>query len=142
MDIFAIKYAFPNFEYKTDDINILRETARFQVFLEYRGKGKWCVSDEMRNCYDINGKSEWEPSPSNRDEEFFKKYRFCKDIAFTIVSKALKTVFEERSDWYARRELASREAGSISQADYYKEIIEMVLEGIEDTTKLLKVDDL
>lgn len=45
------------------------------VYVIYRGNNKYVVSDHA-SVLSITGDWEWEPSPSNRDDEFITRTRF------------------------------------------------------------------
>jgi hypothetical protein len=48
---------------------------RFLAWIEYRGSGWTCVTDS-NEVLNKSGKFEYEPSPSNRTEEFIARTRF------------------------------------------------------------------
>jgi hypothetical protein len=63
----------------------------FVIDVEYRGDGKWAV---IRNgmALDKDGHREFEPSTSNRDDEFLARYRHTFDEAMRIArTEAPKT---------------------------------------------------
>ena len=64
----------------------------FGIFIEMRGENSWAVTF-CGEVMDNNGEFEYEPSPSNRDEEFKKKYRFkSPEEAFSVLKEKAKIV--------------------------------------------------
>jgi hypothetical protein len=67
----------------------------FVVDVEYRGEGKWAV---IRNgmCLDKNGHRQYEPSSSNRTDEFLERYRHTLDDALAIARREAPRVTVNR----------------------------------------------
>ena len=63
----------------------------FTVWVEYRGRGLWSVTDGAF-CYDANGNAEYEPIPSERDDEWRAKYRFPLDAALALAKRVAPTL--------------------------------------------------
>lgn len=100
MDKYAIKYALPYYENlftESDDIEIRAQVTRCQIFIEYRGNGKWCVCDRMGNNYSED-KHHHESMPSSRSSDFLQNFRFSKEEAFRIAVKRLPGLCEEFCD--------------------------------------------
>jgi hypothetical protein len=47
----------------------------FGIYVEDRGRGKWAVT-HMGRCMDAGGDWDYEPSPSNRTDEWVAQHRF------------------------------------------------------------------
>lgn len=62
-----------------DDINRLH----FTVNVEARGHGRWAVAWHGR-CLDANGNWDWEPSPSNRDDDWLDAHRHDLETALDL----------------------------------------------------------
>lgn len=69
--------------YPPDDIN----SHCFTLAVEYRGEGKWAVLNG-RQALDASGDMDWEPIPSERDDEWLAAHRFDLDTALAIAKKA------------------------------------------------------
>lgn len=63
----AVKYAFGDID-------------KSEAFVEYRGRGKWAVSDGLGNVLNRDLKWEWEPQPSSRDDAFLARCRFDDEL--------------------------------------------------------------
>ncbi|AHH16568.1 hypothetical protein NONO_c17680 [Nocardia nova SH22a] len=66
-----------------DDINALSYT----VHVEYAGYGRWAVR-RMQRCYDIDGREDWEPIPSEREDEWLARFRHDLPTALEIAKRA------------------------------------------------------
>jgi len=66
------------------------EPIRDKILLSYRGKDRWAVLNEIKYCW--SKKSKYfihEPSPSNRDDGFFKECRFDFEEGLEIIKEQL-----------------------------------------------------
>lgn len=70
-----------------DDIN----TLTWSVNVEYAGNGRWAVR-RMKRCYDIDGVQDWEPIPSEREDEWLDRYRFDLDTALDVARRVAPTI--------------------------------------------------
>ena len=68
----------------------------FALTIEYRGEGKWAVLNHFGYCYDADGEIEYEPSTSNRDDEFLARFRFSLDQALAIARRLAPKVTVNR----------------------------------------------
>lgn len=59
--------------------------------VEYRGIGLWAVC-HFHMCLDAEGKMEYEPSPSNRTDEYKDRFRFTFQEAVRIAKKYAPTI--------------------------------------------------
>ncbi|WP_141704157.1 hypothetical protein [Planobispora rosea] len=66
-----------------DDIN----THSYTITVEYRGHDRWAVLDGPY-ALDANGDADYEPRPSERDDEWLATHRFDLDTALAIAKKA------------------------------------------------------
>lgn len=48
----------------------------YTLLVEYRGRGKWCVRDDVGFCYDRDGNRSYESLPTNRTCEYLERHRF------------------------------------------------------------------
>ncbi len=81
----------------------------FAVTVNYTGRGLWAIRNLSR-CW--NGDERdwvWEPSPSNRDDDFFAACRFTRDDALRIADEIAHAV---RWNGVTAGEIASRPAAS------------------------------
>jgi hypothetical protein len=53
------------------------------VTVEYRGKGKWAIL-HGRFCLGVDGEWDWEPSPSNREDDWVAAHRFDLQAALDL----------------------------------------------------------
>ncbi|WP_289009119.1 hypothetical protein [uncultured Thermomonospora sp.] len=70
-----------------DDIN----AAAFTLTVEYRGNGKWAVC-RRGSCLSADGKWDYEPSSSNRSDEWLSSHRFDLDTALRLAREAAPKV--------------------------------------------------
>lgn len=75
------------------------------VTIEWRGADSWAVL-VRGSCVDAEGKREYEPNPSSRDDDFKTRFRFTRDEAIRIAREV--AVPAERARWDAR---LARKAG-------------------------------
>lgn len=61
------------------------------VTVEYRGRGKWAVLDGMF-AYDADGNCSFEPSPSNREDDWLAAHRFDLDTALALARRVAPTM--------------------------------------------------
>ena len=80
MEIIPISYLI-----KHDNISIYDG-----IKIELRGENSWAIYDSGM-VLNVDGILEWEPSPSNRDEEFIKRTRFeSPESALDVYKKYFK----------------------------------------------------
>lgn len=60
-----------------------------RLYIEWRSEDKWCITNGS-SVYNRLGEWEWEPSPSNRDDKFFKRCRYTLEEAVKIVEELIK----------------------------------------------------
>jgi hypothetical protein len=63
----------------------------YVLTVEWRGDGNWCVRD-MFGCYQASGEREYEPSPSNREDDFIARTRFPLDEALAVAERIAPTM--------------------------------------------------
>lgn len=63
----------------------------FEITVEYRGRGLWAVVRHGQ-CLDSNGDWDYEPSPSNREDDWLETHRFDLDTALELARKAAPLV--------------------------------------------------
>lgn len=72
-------------------IDLLQYATRFEiaedVMIEKRGKDKWCVQVFGGTVLDKDLSRHYEPSPSNRTEEFIAATRFTLEDAYNLARK-------------------------------------------------------
>lgn len=75
---------------------VKRENAMsFNIYVVQRGgpaSDSWAVVDERNRCYSVENGWEWEPRPSERDDEFIKRARFPLSTALTLAEAAVMTL--------------------------------------------------
>lgn len=70
-----------------DDIN----RSSFTINVEARGHGTWAVA-RHNQCLNASGQWDWEPSPSNREDDWLATHRFDLDDALALARKLAPTV--------------------------------------------------
>lgn len=86
-----------------------RDLYHFIIKVEYRGIGKWAVV-WMGSVLNRDGEWEWEPSPSNREDDFFERCRFTRTDALKRAREAvdeLKVNGLTLAEWNAKFEQVS-----------------------------------
>jgi hypothetical protein len=69
-----------------------RGLSTWDVEVEWTGvPGKWAVR-HLGRVYDINGEEVWEPSPSNREDDFLERTRFDLETALKIARRVAPAV--------------------------------------------------
>jgi hypothetical protein len=63
----------------------------FALAVEKRSEGTWAVM-RMRHCLGVGGEWDFEPSPSNREDEWLATHRFDLDTALTLAREAAPAV--------------------------------------------------
>jgi hypothetical protein len=66
-----------------DDIN----APHFALEVAYRGSGLWAVTRHGA-CLSADGSWDWEPSPSNREDDWLERHRFDLDTALRLAREA------------------------------------------------------
>lgn len=61
------------------------------LWVERRGKDRWCVTDGCR-CYDANGDKQIEDRPTARTAKFKKRFRFPLDDALKLAERLVPTL--------------------------------------------------
>jgi hypothetical protein len=78
------------------DVSILpqdhEEGYNWSLKVQYRGKGLWGVFIHDRMCLGTDGTWDWEPSPSNREDDWIATHRFTEDEAIKLAREAAKTM--------------------------------------------------
>ena len=83
-----------------DDIN----RSCFTITVESRGRGLWAVARHSQ-CLDASGQWDWEPSPSNREDDWLATHRFDLDTALKLARETAPTLRvngETATDAYRR----------------------------------------
>jgi hypothetical protein len=70
-----------------DDVNSLS----FAITVAYRGRGLWAVTRHKR-CLNAEGEWDWEPLPSDRDDDWLAWHRFDLDVALGLAKEALPRI--------------------------------------------------
>lgn len=61
---------------KPDDLELLMRYHRF-IYVEYRGKGKWAITNGFDAAWDKTYKIfEVEPQPSSREDDYLETHRY------------------------------------------------------------------
>ncbi len=75
-----------------DDLQA-RDRGLWDITVAWSGRpGRWAVRGSMGNVYDIDGNTEYEPLPSDRDDGFLERYRFDLDTALELAKRVAPTV--------------------------------------------------
>lgn len=67
------------------------DASTWDIIVEERSAGRWSVAT-LFQVYDIDGEPTYEPSPSNRDDDFKAKYRFDLVTALALAARVAPTV--------------------------------------------------
>lgn len=67
-----------------------------EITVQKRSATQWCVSNGA-SVWSKDGQWEYEPLPSNRDEEFFQRTRYSLDEAFMAARAAWRAFLETRT---------------------------------------------
>lgn len=59
------------------------------IYVESRGRTGWAVTEGSRACFNTDGEWEYEPMPSNRDDDFIARTRFTLDEALKIAESVV-----------------------------------------------------
>lgn len=92
-----------------DDIN----TRHFTITVEYRGNGRWAVLDGPF-ALDAIGARDYEPRPSDREDDWLAAHRFDLDTALAIAKNAAPLIVV--NGWTVEQSLAdiaAREAADV-----------------------------
>ena len=68
-----------------DEIECM-DSDTWKLAVEYRGEGKWAVS-RSRQCLGADGRWDWEPLPSSREDDWLAQHRFPLDAALDLARK-------------------------------------------------------
>lgn len=63
----------------------------FDLTVEQRSPGRWAVC-RMRDCLGADGRWDFEPSPSNREDDWLEAHRFDLDTALRLAHRAAPDV--------------------------------------------------
>lgn len=66
-----------------DDIN----SDTFSIKVDYAGHGRWAVRFGGSRCLDASGRWDWEPIPSEREDEWLATHRFDLDTALRLAKE-------------------------------------------------------
>ena len=86
------------------------EAHHFTVRVENRGRGLWAVTDGA-HCLGKDGRWDYEPLPSNREDDWRASHRFDRDTALDLAKKAAPRMTV--NGWTVERvlaDIAAREA--------------------------------
>lgn len=61
------------------------------IIVEYRGHGRWAAC-HGRRCLSAAGRWDWEPIPSERDDEWLADHRFTLPAALSVAERAAPLV--------------------------------------------------
>jgi hypothetical protein len=64
----------------------------WDIDVEERGGGRWAVLKRVGQCLGSDGRFVYEPSPSNRTDEFLAAHRFGLDEALALARRAAPEV--------------------------------------------------
>ncbi|WP_432053691.1 hypothetical protein [Streptomyces sp. bgisy022] len=59
----------------------------YEITVDYRGHGQWAVT-RHRQCMNHAGGWDWEPIPSERDDDWLTTHRFDLDTALRLAKEA------------------------------------------------------
>ena len=62
------------------------EHGHFSITVEWRGSDRWAVT-RFRECLDIDGVWDFEPSPLNRADDWLETHRFTMDEALELAKR-------------------------------------------------------
>lgn len=59
----------------------------WSVVVECRGFGRWAVTRSVRRCLSADGEWDYEPSPSNREDDWLETHRFDLETALRLAAE-------------------------------------------------------
>jgi hypothetical protein len=80
----------------------------WEIRVELRGEDRWAVVHH-KCCLNRDGEWEWEPSPSNRDDDFLDRCRFGREDALARAVRAAPRILVNGRDaagltaWWAEQ---------------------------------------
>lgn len=82
MDVRIEPVSYQVTAYPGDDLN----TYLFAITVEYAGHGKWAIR-RLSSCLGTDGEWDYEPSPSNRADEWLDSHRFTLGRALALAEE-------------------------------------------------------
>lgn len=67
------------------------DKSTWTLTVEERGDDSWAVK-KMGSCLNVDGEWEYEPSPSNREDDFLERCRFTEEEALRLAAIAVNGV--------------------------------------------------
>jgi hypothetical protein len=64
-----------------------RERIHFTLYVEWRGDDRWAVCTGFQRCLSSTGEWDYEPSPSNREDDYLDTHRFDLDTALRLAKE-------------------------------------------------------
>lgn len=89
-----------------DDIN----AESYSIRVDYAGHDRWAVRQRGSRCLAADGKWEWEPIPSEHDDDWLAAHRFDLDTALRLAKEQALLVkvngrtVEQVLAWYETRQ--------------------------------------
>lgn len=65
-----------------------RAARHLSVWVKWRGRGLWAVTDDGGRCLNANGEWVWEPQVSSRTDAWIAGHRFDLDTALRLAKEA------------------------------------------------------
>jgi len=78
---------FPDKMANSKDMLAAEEADTWSLTVAWRGRDKWAVMTGMRRCLGTDGKWDWEPSPSNREDDWLATHRFDLETALRLAAE-------------------------------------------------------
>jgi hypothetical protein len=69
-----------------DDVLAAEEAETWSLTVAWRGRGKWAVT-RFRHCLGADGEWGFEPSPSNREDDWLATHRFDLETALRFAAE-------------------------------------------------------
>lgn len=63
------------------------EHRHFELYVEWRGKDRWAVTDGFSNCLNSDGEWDYEMMPSERTDEWLANHRFDQETALKLAAE-------------------------------------------------------
>lgn len=68
------------------------DSEAFSIQVDYAGHDRWAVRIRGSRCLDINGRWDWEPIPSSREDDWLATHRFDQETALRLAKEQAPAV--------------------------------------------------
>lgn len=72
-------------------LDLCLDAYHWSIKVEWRAEGKWAIK-HMSQCLGDDGQWDWEPSPSNREDDWLAHHRFDEQTALRLAQQAVSDI--------------------------------------------------